>query len=169
MNRASRLEKGFTLLEAFMVLAILAIVLAIAAPSFTQLIANKQVDSSVSQIAQAFNLARAEAVARNLPTSVCPNSNGNCGASWAGGALVFVDQDQDGAQDAGDVTLETIASDFSQLTFTANNYTNSVTYLADGSVTVNGSIRVCSAYGFGMQISINAIGRPRIADASAGC
>ncbi len=162
-------ESGFTLLEALIALVILSIAVAIAVPSFTQLIAKKQVESSIIQIAQALNLARSEAVARNTPASACPRTGNSCGGDWSEGVLVFIDDNQNGAQDAGEVVVGNAEADFSRLTFTINNYGNSVTYLADGSVNINGSIRVCNDYGYGMQLSVNAVGRPRLVNASADC
>lgn len=169
LSKIKRGETGFTLLEALIALAVISIVLGLAAPSFTQLIARNRVDSAVNMIAQAFSLARAEAVARNLAVSLCPLSGSSCGGDWTQGTLVFVDENENGVRDVGDVRIEQTATNFPQLTITANNFGNSVTYFPDGSVSINGSVRVCDSNGYGMQLTVNAVGRPRLEDASAVC
>ncbi|WP_428422001.1 GspH/FimT family pseudopilin [Methylibium sp.] len=58
---------GFTLIELMVVISIVAISAALAAPSFTQMIANYRVRSGAESMLNGLNLARAEAVRRNSP------------------------------------------------------------------------------------------------------
>lgn len=64
-----RRHAGFTLIELMVVISIIAIGAALAAPSFSQLIANYRVRSGAESMINGLNFARAEAVRRNTPVS----------------------------------------------------------------------------------------------------
>jgi type IV fimbrial biogenesis protein FimT len=56
---------GFTLIEVMVVVAIMAITVSLAAPSFSQMVANYRVRSAAESMLNGVNYARAEAVRRN--------------------------------------------------------------------------------------------------------
>ena len=85
-------SKAFTLIELLVVLAISAILVAIAVPSFDQTVKRNSVRGLQKSYLGALSYARGEAVARNKLVSICPSSDAEtCGASWSGGWLVFID------------------------------------------------------------------------------
>lgn len=78
--RGQRPARGLTLIELMITVAVLAIGLSLAAPSFTQQIANYRLRSASESIINGLNYARAEAVRRNSPVSFTLD---NTGAGWA--------------------------------------------------------------------------------------
>lgn len=86
-------QKGVTLVELVIGVAILAIVSAIAVPSYTEFIANSQIRSTTESIRNGLQVARAEAVKRNATVAFtlngsdtswvvgCPTVSVNCPAT----------------------------------------------------------------------------------------
>ncbi len=65
-----RINSGFTLIELLVTIAILAIILAFAAPSFVNLIENSRVTTQANTLLAAVSLARSEAVKQGTPISI---------------------------------------------------------------------------------------------------
>ncbi len=74
---------GFTLIEAIMVVAILAILVAIAVPSFSTLIRSQRVKNTSFDIFSSLSYARSEAITRNTTVTVTPTSE-----NWSNGWTV---------------------------------------------------------------------------------
>ena len=62
--------RGFTLIELMVTVAVAAIVLSLAIPSFIGLLARKRVEGTFTELQTDLQLARSEAVARNTPVRV---------------------------------------------------------------------------------------------------
>lgn len=102
MNR----ERGFTLVELMITLALVAILATIGVPSFMDLIANNRLTTEANELVSALNLARSEAIKRNTRVTVCrSNNNTGCGGTWNDGWITFVDAGTAGSVDAGDQIL----------------------------------------------------------------
>jgi len=95
---AARSITGFTLLELLISIAVVAVAMAIAVPSFTSIITANQLSATANEIVGALNQARMQAIKRNLPTQFCSNvasQNGSdalgtaCGTST--GAVFTID------------------------------------------------------------------------------
>lgn len=83
---------GFTLIEMLVTLAVIAVLAAIALPSFTQSIRRNAVSTASNALLADLGYARAEAVTRGMDVSVCPSTDGtSCsdGAAWESGWLVY--------------------------------------------------------------------------------
>jgi len=85
-------QTGFTLMELMISLIVLAILLAVAMPSFQQFTSNNRVTTTQNDLVAAINLARSEAVRRSTAVTICSSTDGlSCGAStdWPSGWIVF--------------------------------------------------------------------------------
>jgi type IV fimbrial biogenesis protein FimT len=72
---------GFTLIELMVAVAIVAILAALAAPSFRQLIASQRVKNASFDLVAGLSMARSEAITRNANVSVCLTS-GDASNGW---------------------------------------------------------------------------------------
>ena len=66
---------GFTLIELLVVVALAAIILTLAAPSFTSTLARKRLEGVASELATDIQYARSEAAQRNVPVRVTIGTN----------------------------------------------------------------------------------------------
>lgn len=99
---------GFTIIEAVVTIAILAILTAIAVPSMTALVASNRLSTSANETLSAMMLARSEALRTARRVVVCKSSDSsNCsaGASWTDGWIVFVDEDSSGTRNGTETVL----------------------------------------------------------------
>jgi type IV fimbrial biogenesis protein FimT len=97
--------RGFTLIELAITLTVIAVLSALAAPSFKSIIQNKRMTTQYNELLASLMLSRSEAINRAQRVTACQSTTGNsCGGtatSWHTGWVVFVDNDQDDVIDAG--------------------------------------------------------------------
>lgn len=77
-------NKGFTLVELLVTIAVLVIGITMAVPGFTKLIASNRGQADTAEIARAFNYARLEAINRGVRVRVAPLNAG----IWRGDLIV---------------------------------------------------------------------------------
>lgn len=120
--RSSAATRGFTLVEMMVTIAIVAIMLALAAPAMQQFVAQKAVSSASDELVSALRFARSEALKRSAPVSICGNSGGTDAGSakcsttndWTKGWIIFADRDSDGAFTNGTDELLRVQQAFTQ-------------------------------------------------------
>ncbi len=102
----SRRSNGFTLVELMITVAVVAILSAIAYPSFQSTIRSNRVTAGHNELLGLVNLARSEAVRSNNGGGVCGSSDGNtCDNNWSGGMMAFSDANKDGLFTTGETVL----------------------------------------------------------------
>jgi len=81
---ASTACRGFSLVELMVTVAVLAILVAIAFPSFTSLTNSNRLTSAANELLASLQYARSEAIRRNRTLVLCPSSDAtSCGnGSW---------------------------------------------------------------------------------------
>lgn len=128
MVDAPAFKRGFTLIELMVTIAVLAILLAVAIPSYQTFVMNSRMASQTNDLITALSLARSEAVKRAANVTVCASSNSTtaiptCTGGWAQGWIV---------RDAGGTPIRvqsalsgasTLSGGISTITFTANGRT----------------------------------------------
>lgn len=81
---------GFTLVEMLIAIAIAAILLAIAVPSYNGSRLNSQLRASSNDLIGSINLARSEAIKGGSAVTMCASANGEtCGGGWNQGWVVL--------------------------------------------------------------------------------
>lgn len=86
-------QQAFTLIELMVTLAVMAIVMAVAIPSFNRQIQNNRSLAIGETFVTALNYARSEAVKRGNPVTLCASDNeqDGCSTDWSKGWLVVTD------------------------------------------------------------------------------
>ncbi|WP_419623622.1 GspH/FimT family pseudopilin [Thiolapillus sp.] len=168
---------GFTLIELMITLALVSLLMTLGIPSFNEAIRNNRLTTYTNDLVTALNLARSEAVKRNLSVSVRKS-----GTDWEDGWEVFTDLDSDGTfDDDGDATLCESGEDCVLRVFEAlpasftlrgnNNFANFIRYTSAGLSNNMGSFVLCeNSDGNNVpeartakMVIVNAVGRTRIA------
>jgi len=102
------LQRGFSFLEIVIVVVILGVVLAIAAPNYTAMVNGNHLVATGNELLAVVQQARIEAVRRNQRVVVCPSSDGSsCGSDWSLGWLSFQDNNRDDLVSVGEAVITT--------------------------------------------------------------
>lgn len=110
-------SRGFTLIEVLVTVALAAILMMVAVPSFTSFARNSQLTSFTNTLLAGINAARGEAMKRGRYAMVVPAN----GSSWDSGWIVFVDVDRSQTYAAAsDITILSSDAKPSYLTITGN-------------------------------------------------
>ena len=86
------LQRGFTLVELMVTIAVLAVILVVAAPSFRQLLEVQRVRAVAFDMVADLTLARSEALKRGATVTITPTNAGD----WTGGWQVAMGTEQIG-------------------------------------------------------------------------
>ena len=132
---ARRFMTGMTLIELMVVLSLIAIMMAIAIPSFTSVIQSNRVATEVNSFVGSLQFARAEAIKQGLPVTICASSDGsNClnSAIWNTGWIVFADPNNNKTHDASEPLFKVQPKWTNSDIFTGSNGIAAITYTRDG-------------------------------------
>jgi type IV fimbrial biogenesis protein FimT len=126
--------------ELMITIAVAAILLGIALPSFRSTIDGNRITGKANELVGALNLARSEALSRGRAVSACASSDGaSCSGStaWSAGWIVFVDGGTAGVVDGGDLVLrmwpaidarDTLEADVDFVSFNAQGTASATTF-----------------------------------------
>ena len=93
MNELPRHSKGFTLVELMVTIAVVAVLLAIALPSFRNVIQRNRVATASNDLLASVSYARTTAIYRHQLVSMCPSDDGNsctsAGQAFEPGWIVY--------------------------------------------------------------------------------
>jgi type IV fimbrial biogenesis protein FimT len=118
-------HQGLTLVELIVAVAIAAILVGVAIPSFFNLIADNRLTALTNELVTDMHYARSEAVTRELPVTICASEDGeSCSGrnDWSSGWIVFTDASgSNGEYDAEDELLINNQSDTDQISLLSEN------------------------------------------------
>lgn len=122
---------GFTMIELLVTISVVAILLAIALPSFTSLMNSNRLSAQANEVVAAMQLARVEAVRQNKRAIVCGSANGStCSGStaWNSGWITFLDMDGNGTPTAAEI----IRADTVKAPLVVRSILTNVSFRSDG-------------------------------------
>jgi type IV fimbrial biogenesis protein FimT len=163
------MNKGFTLVELMIVVAILAVLVTVAAPSFRASMANTKVNSATHELLSSLSLAKSESIKRNVMVSLCPSSDQlSCSGdgNWQLGWIIFVDNNNNGIRENSETIIQIQNAFDTSLTLTGPNV---ITYNVGGylepavAISLQGSAIDATNNKW---VCVSAIGHGKVADTS---
>jgi len=143
---------GYSLIELMATLAVIAVLLGLAAPSFSNLTSSTRMTSCINQLISEMHYARSEAIKRNTRVELCKCSDGaTCSSSgdWSQGYLIFSDLNRDHQHEDSEPILhwQSALSELHSLEYSAFPTSNYVIYYPDGRSLGNGTFTFCDTRG----------------------
>ena len=181
--------QGFTLLEMLAALAIVAVLVLVAAPSWSSWQQRRQLQAEAEAMLGSLAFARAQALMHQQRVTLCPSIKGEvCDAggsvsvalqgAWHVGWIVFVDGNHNGLREADEPLLQQrTASPRGVHILGRSNLSQSMAYGAHGGSEgvygqfLAGTLDLCAAgQAEGWQVVLSSLGRARLAKvAVASC
>lgn len=131
-------QKGFTVTELMVVVAIVAILLSVGVPSYRYITTSYRMSSEVNSLLGDLMYARAEAIKEGQGVTVCVSTNGTgcTGGAWQGGWIIFSNP-TNAAQPVGGTVLRVQApfTGTTPDTFVASSGIAAITYNREGFAT----------------------------------
>jgi type IV fimbrial biogenesis protein FimT len=170
-------NRGFTLLEALVVLALLAVLMSLAAPSLQGLRHKHQMQSQAEQLQSSLMLARTEALRRQQRVTLCVRESAaaagqDCATAgtWAQGWVLFVDGNNNARREATETVLQVQAALPGWMTLQGNATVDQyISYGPQGRSQSTtgafqaGTVTLCGAgQAHVWRVVINAVGKPRL-------
>lgn len=142
-----RKTSGFTLIEALVVLSIVAVLMGLAAPSFKSMIQSNNMTSAVNSFLMDMRFARSEAIRRGGDVVMCRSSNpeaasptcgSGSGIGWESGWIIFHDLNGNGNRTSTEPILRVQGPISGVNTITESGAATKFTFTASGRLTSSG-------------------------------
>lgn len=184
MGKNAEPNRGFTLIELLITVAVVAILLAIATPSFRTIIKNGRLATESNDLMADLAYSRSEASRRGKRVTLCISSGGTAcdtGSAWATGRIVFIDEGTYGSFETGDEILRVNQSQTSNnivitaagFSVASTNTLNYVQFKPNGAISSStpGSFKICDdrTGSFGRKLEILATGRTSLTSTTESC
>ena len=103
---------GFTLIEAVICLALIGILLAVAVPAWSSVLARSHAAEARAALLASLSTAISHAAVTGTEVVLCPSASSECANSWdwSGGWIAYADIDGDRHHDAGETLLHAQAA-----------------------------------------------------------
>lgn len=166
---------GFSLIELMIVLAVLGIMAAWAAPNLMKVMDKSTVTTIANTLVADLGLARSEAIKRRVSIGVCKSIDGlNCApaASWKNGWIIWADRNGNNIQDAADEILRVREQNTNPRLVFAGNGNNSFLFTPSGMTTLGAAvanISICYEAAIGRNVEVSLTGNAKVGKRPVGC
>jgi type IV fimbrial biogenesis protein FimT len=167
---------GYSLVELLLVLSIVAVLTAMAAPALTGIAASYRLYGAAEAFAQSLSLTRSEAIKRNARVVMCKSRTGlacETESGWESGWLVFQDSNNDAQLGPAEVVILRHAALPEALAFTSNlPFSAYISYSALGAARYPSGALQMGRFTLcikspqptsGRDFIVGSVGRPRVA------
>jgi type IV fimbrial biogenesis protein FimT len=136
-----KIERGFTLLELLVTLAVAGVLLTVAVPSFKTTITNNRQIAQTNELLGSLMYARSEAITENKSAVICASTDGStCGTDWSQGWIVY------SSADASKILRSHSALDGGNKLYDGT-IGSSITFNSNGTSTASGTFTLCDSRG----------------------
>ena len=164
--------RAFTLIELIITVAIAAILLVIATPSFTNFAQKRAVSQKAVEIRGALELARGIAVAQHQVWTVCTvNSSDSCVDKDGVRLVVFQDSNLDNSLDSAESLRHEVDLSSVQIELSASFGRSYLRFSDSGETMESGNFQICAeneSFTYGRRVIIFRSGRIRLTSDSDG-
>lgn len=162
-QRGFTLQSGFTLVELMVTVAILAIVVSIATPSYSEVQLSYKLRSYSNHFLASAHMARSEAIKSNAAVLLCASADGtSCGGAWQDGWVVL----------NGATVVQRLQALETGYTITESAGLTSLTFQPTGIGATQATLTICRATpSSGSQervVTVSATGRPSVSKTTTG-
>ncbi|XXF08203.1 GspH/FimT family pseudopilin [Pseudomonas sp. D2-3] len=157
-------QRAVGLVELLITLTLLAVLTAIAAPSFSSHMHRTKQATHVNELLTALHFSRAEAVARRTTVSLCDGID-DCGTRrWQNQLIIFADHNHNGRVDEGEPILRSLriapAYSWHWSNFRSRNH---ISFMSNGMThSLNGTFTLCREATAVRNVVVNVAGRTRL-------
>ncbi|WP_444959298.1 GspH/FimT family pseudopilin [Microbulbifer sp. ZKSA002] len=158
---------GFTLIELIIYITVIAVLTAVALPSFSDFLKRYKSKAKQRELFDVLIFMRNRALSEKRNFTLCPKGiSDECAGDWADGALLFADENGNGEVDSEDQVVRYMdrTEQGASLSWNAFNNRGFLIYKPTGTTpSQSGNFSFCPANGeaeYGWIIILNAIGRP---------